>query len=453
MKGYSPPPPPPQPRPAPVKGYSPPPPPVKGPPPPPPAPVKGRPAPQPRPQPRPIPQQPVKGYSSAKLQSPPVSTTTIVYDERATYTSPLESSTPASLRVEEETPGQPNSDIGFDDESTAFSEDDMPSKMPLEELEDVEPVEVGREVESNDNSAPSSHLNAPIRGRYTNSNYSASLTRDTYDDNDKPRTVPPIRNLPLSPVNKLRKAQRDDDNGSSGGSSGRLSTEVEDTETFDNQPVDGPFETTVAPSGRLRRPTASYSSSYSNSGSNSRRPSASPLTATSASPAFGERIRTTARSRDLSEYASSSRETSVPVDDNDSINDDEVSNHDNTNGHDTSNYNGNEEYNNNGDGTDAASGDLAERGSEKGEIIEYMDEAEESVAGNEDAVDIENKNRRVSTSVSASSTRTSPSPQMTSSTSSVSSSSANSYSSPLPAASTKPSKLVKTSSSTSRVSA
>ena len=146
-----------------------------------PAPVKGRPTPTQAPlQEEEEPQFETKGQrqrqsaqriTSGSLQSTPaVSTTTILYDERATYTSPA-SSTPSSRGFDDE----PNADIGFDDEGTAFSEDDMPSKMPLDD----------------DSDYPNANLK---------DNSTATTTNDEDDEYNKPRTVPPVRSLPLSPA-------------------------------------------------------------------------------------------------------------------------------------------------------------------------------------------------------------------------------------------------------------
>ena len=169
-------------------------------------------------------------YTGAAIQATPsVSTTTILYDERATYTSPA-SSTPSSRGFDDE----PNADIGFDDEGTAFSEEDMPSKMPLDDDSDYN---------------PSANLNS------NSSNY------DEDDEYNKPRTVPPVRSLPLSPANKARRAQGDrDNNNPEDETAGNIEIEHDIQES--------PFETTLAPV-RSRE--------------TSRR--------TSSIPVFGERIR------------------------------------------------------------------------------------------------------------------------------------------------------------------
>ena len=188
VKGIPPPPPPPAPpavkgRPQPVyQRPSPVPAPVKGPPPPPPPPppqqqeydepepqqpAKGRPAPQ---------QQPRKSASSpAALQSlSPLRTTTLLYDEKATY------ATASPLRGSPRGYDDPNADIGFDDESAAFSEEDMPSKMTLDDDSDYA-------------ASPATAL------RFRASNSSMSRIRD-----NQSHTVAPIRNLPLSPANRAR---------------------------------------------------------------------------------------------------------------------------------------------------------------------------------------------------------------------------------------------------------
>lgn len=191
---------------------------------------------------RPAPPAPVKSpqrpqYTAAALQSTPsVSTTTILYDERATYTSPA-SSTPSSLSYDD----QPNADIGFDDEGTAFSEEDMPSKMPLDD----------------DSDYPSANLK--------------NSTTDDDDEYNKPRTVPPVRSLPLSPANKARRAQSPGD---------RDNIEDDAPNNAEVEVDDSPFETTVAPVSRNRRPS---------------------------NPVFGERIRELPRTEPNSNsYGSSS---------------------------------------------------------------------------------------------------------------------------------------------------
>ena len=72
----------------------------------------------------------------------------------------------------------------------------MPAKMPLDDESDYAA-----------SPATSSRLRAL--------NSSSSLSSDEYDD-DRPHTVAPIRNLPLSPANRARTANivRDDDEGS-----------------------------------------------------------------------------------------------------------------------------------------------------------------------------------------------------------------------------------------------
>lgn len=135
-------------------------------------------------------QQRKSASSPAALQSPVV--TTLLYDYRATFT------TPSPLTATSRSYDDPNADIGFDDESAAFSEEDMPSKMPLDDDSDYAASLV-----------PSSRLMA------VNSSHE-----------DRPHTVAPIRNLPLSPANRARSSGRDD------GRSGRNAS---------------PYETTVAP--------------------------------------------------------------------------------------------------------------------------------------------------------------------------------------------------------------
>ena len=230
-----------------------------------PAPVKGRPAVTQAPYQEEEPQYEVKGqrqtpaapvkssqrsqYTGAAIQATPsISTTTILYDERATYTSPA-SSTPSSRGFDDE----PNADIGFDDEGTAFSEEDMPSKMPLDDDADYN---------------PSANLNS------NSSNY------DEEDEYNKPRTVPPVRSLPLSPANKARRAQGDRDNNNP-------EDETTGNVELEHEIQDSPFETTVAP---VR------------SRDTSRR--------TSSIPIFGERIRELPRTRQNNNNYGSSAFTS-----------------------------------------------------------------------------------------------------------------------------------------------
>lgn len=193
--------------------------------------------------------QPIKSpqrsqFTAAALQSTPsVSTTTILYDERATYTAPA-SSTPSSRTFDDE----PNADIGFDDEGTAFSEEDMPSKMPLDDESD-----------------------------YPSANLKSNFTVDEDDEYNKPRTVPSVRSLPLSPANKARRSQAPGDRDNIDDDASPNDAEVERD--------DSPFETTVAPVSRTTR---------------SRRPS---------TPVFGERIRELPRT-EANSYVSSSLSSS-----------------------------------------------------------------------------------------------------------------------------------------------
>lgn len=95
------------------------------------------------------------------------STTTIFYDDSATYTAP-EITTESGLSY---------TDVGFDDDAASdeFRESDMPSKMPLDDGED----------EYNQTPAP-------------------RLASNSLREELKPRTVPPLRILPLSPANRAR---------------------------------------------------------------------------------------------------------------------------------------------------------------------------------------------------------------------------------------------------------
>ena len=260
-KGYSPQPAPP----APIKGR-PQPPPVQRPIPPPvqsyptkgqrpaPAPVKGRPAPPPQQQqqeqydepPQQQQQQQPQEYEPAppakgqrpssygqqtqQLQQPsytdtsppPSSTTTILYDERATYTNPVESVTRGYQ-------DGPNADIGFDDESAAFSEEDMPSKMPL----DDEP-------------------------EYTNARLQVS-NHSVSDEYNRPRTVAPIRNLPLSPANKARNhPTREDEESGASGSSGDSEDYEDSSHSGGPGPGSSSLRTGIGSYGeRIRRPSES----------------------------------------------------------------------------------------------------------------------------------------------------------------------------------------------------
>ena len=97
-------------------------------------------------------------------------TTTALYDDSFSFTGP-EVTTESGLSY---------TDVGFDDDAASdeFRESDMPSKMPLDDGED-------------ENQTP-----AP------------RLTSNSLREELKPRTVPPLRTLPLSPANRARTSSR-----------------------------------------------------------------------------------------------------------------------------------------------------------------------------------------------------------------------------------------------------
>jgi hypothetical protein len=101
----------------------------------------------------------------------------LLYDEKATYTTPV----PSALRASTRGYDDPNADIGFDDESVAFSEEDMPSKMSLDD----------------DSDYVASPATSASQKRASNSSDS-----DLIDE--KPHTVAPVITLPLSPANRAR---------------------------------------------------------------------------------------------------------------------------------------------------------------------------------------------------------------------------------------------------------